>query len=143
MRGALRELWVLERINIGPGTVVVSYQSAQADAMWAICAGLTKLGFKVFNGNQIEGGEAWDEVYFDEYLEPARVGLPMLSDAFFGSKACLEELKMMHKMNAPQTLHMGAATITSNQHTVNIRHNEMLNGDSSKRRPNTTTNGSV
>lgn len=80
----------------GPNVIVISYASQTKDSMWQVANALRVRGFQVFNGGQIQPGEQWDEIYFNQYLEKCKVGLVMLSDAYFHSRPCKDELKMMY-----------------------------------------------
>mmetsp|Transcript_12755 Transcript_12755/g.38192 ORF Transcript_12755/g.38192 Transcript_12755/m.38192 type:complete len:1002 (+) Transcript_12755:1276-4281(+) len=95
-RAEPRHPFYFDRPEAGSNVIVVSYATKNKDAMWQVANGLRELGFHVFNGGQILPGEEWDDVYFNLYLEKCKVGLVLLSEAFFESRPCRDELKMMY-----------------------------------------------
>jgi hypothetical protein len=93
----LRHPRFFARPPAGSRVIVMSYASQTKDPMWQVANALKdRFGYAVFNGGQILGGEQWDEIYFNEYLSECKVGLVLLSDAYFASRPCKDELRMMY-----------------------------------------------
>eukprot|EP00658_Telonema_sp_P-2_P029561 TRINITY_DN22478_c0_g1_i4.p1 TRINITY_DN22478_c0_g1~~TRINITY_DN22478_c0_g1_i4.p1 ORF type:complete len:246 (+),score=50.88 TRINITY_DN22478_c0_g1_i4:142-879(+) len=78
--------------------IVLSYRTKSSDdpkggekLMLLLAARLEKEGFRTFHGRQVPGGEDWREYWTQQVLGCAVV-IPLLSPAFFESKACRDEL---------------------------------------------------
>lgn len=81
-----------------PVDIVLSYRTQSSDdprgglrLMWRVVEVLEKAGYTTFNGKQVPGGGDWRE-WWGAKARRCKVVVFLLSQVFFESKACLEEL---------------------------------------------------
>jgi hypothetical protein len=78
--------------------VILSYQSNATGKgrgklwMWALSNELRQAGITTFNGYMVKGGQDWQEKWFG-HLPMAKICVAMMSSSYFGSQACIDEIK--------------------------------------------------
>ena len=68
--------------------------------MWGIADGLRRRGIKTYNGMMVRPGQDWREEWFG-ICARAKFAIVILSDAYWKSRPCVDELRGIVSKNIP------------------------------------------
>ena len=83
--------------------IFASYSHRDMDKVFSIIRGFQQLGYRVWFDEGIDPGTEWDE-YIAEHIDKSTYMLAFLSENYFGSSNCRDELAFARDMDKPLLL---------------------------------------
>ena len=83
--------------------IFASYSHRDMEKVFSIIRGFQKLGYRIWFDEGIDPGTEWDE-YIAEHIDKSTYMLAFLSENYFGSSNCRDELAFARDMDKPLLL---------------------------------------